>query len=395
MATDPAPDFTTRPPLPAPENAPHAGAAGDRREDDHEASRATPEELIQRRPDVRTLALLGLLSLGVCYTLYFARPVLFPIVLAILLAFVLDPVVSALQRTRLPRGLATGIVLLALAAGTAYGIYRLAGPAASWIEDAPRNVARLERKLRNVKQPVEEVGRATKEVEKIARLRDENAPNEVTVREPGLGENLVSGTREFVSDAVVTLVLLFFLLASGDLFLRKLTRLLPSLSGKKRAVQVVRHVRGDISTYLLTMSLINVGLGCAIAGAMWLLDMPNPLLWGVMGGFLNFVPYLGPLVGVTIVAAASLLTFDTVGRAALAPLSYFLLNTIEGSLVTPAIMGRRLSLNPVAVFVSLVFWGWIWGIPGALMAVPLVVTTKIICDHYEPLSGFGEFLGRS
>lgn len=391
MATEPAPEFPDAAPLPLPppDEVESDGAdAGD-------PSPARPEELFRRRPHVRTIALVGLLIMGVCYTLYFGRPVLFPIVLAILLAFVLDPVVGFFERLRLPRALATGLVLLGLTGGTVYGVYRLSGPTAEWIEQAPQNLDRLERKLRNIKEPVEEMGRATEEVEKIARLRNGDTADAVRVQEPTLGENLLSGTRDFLSDGVVTLVLLFFLLASGDLFLRKLARVLPSVTEKKRAVRVVRRIRSDISTYLLTLSAINVGLAAAITGAMWLLDMPNPVLWGVMGGLLNFVPYLGPLIGVTVVAAASLLTFDTVGRAALAPLAYFALNSIEGSFVTPAIMGRRLSLNPIVVFISLLFWGWMWGIPGALMAVPLVVTAKIICDQYEPLAAFGEFLGRA
>ena len=388
MATEPAPHFPDSAPLPLPPPGVVEPA-------DSADAPARPEELFQRPPDIRTIALVGLLVIAICYTLYFARPVFFPIVLSILLAFVLNPVVGLLERLYLPRAVATGVVLFGLAGGTVYGVYRLSGPAAEWIEDAPQNLDRLERKLRNIRQPVEDMGRATEEVEKIARLQNDDAPAEVRVREPGLGESLVAGTRDLLSDGVVTLVLLFFLLASGDLFLRKLAHVLPSLSGKKTAVRVVRRIRADVSTYLLTLSVINVGLGLAVTGALWLLDMPSPVLWGVMAGVLNFVPYLGPLIGVTIVAAASLLTFDTVGRAALAPLAYFALNALEGSFVTPAIMGRRLSLNPVVVFISLLFWGWLWGVPGALMAVPLVVTAKIICDQYEPLSGLGEFLGRT
>lgn len=384
----------------APPHAPALGAgtasaeSGD--ENGHLRARTRPEELLERRPDARRFALLSLLLLASLYTLYFARPVLLPIVLAILLSFVLDPIVGLLERLRLPRAIAAGLVLLGLVGATGYGVYRLSGPAEEWIEQAPKNFQELEEKLRSIKAPVEEMGRATEEVERIAQIgEDGDRPTEVRVRERSLGEHLFDRVRKFFSDGVVTLVLLFFLLASGDLFLRKLARVLPTLRAKKRAVSVARHVRSDISTFLLTMSAINLGLALSVGLAMWALGMPNPVLWGVMAGVLNFIPYLGPLVGVVIVALVSLLTFDTIGRAAFAPLAYLALNTIEGSLVTPAIMGRQLSLNPVAIFISLIFWGWIWGIPGALMAVPLVVTMKIVCDHYEPLSAFGEFLGRA
>lgn len=362
--------------------------------DEHDEARTEPRELLERNPDTRTLALLGLLTLGVFYTLYFARPVILPVVLAMLLAFVLDPVVGFFSRLRLPRALAAGLVIFGLLGGTGFAVFKLSGPAADWIEEAPAHFAELEQKLVRIRGPVEDVGRATEEVEKITRMGPEQSDPERVVSEPSLATVMWQRVRKFISDGVITVTLLFFLLASGDLFLRKVAKVLPSIRSKKRAVKVARHVRHDISTFLGTLSAINVGLGLAVTGLMLALDMPNPLLWGVMAGLLNFVPYLGPLVGVTIVAMVSLLTFDSIGRAALAPLGYLALNALEGSLVTPAIMGRQLALNPVAVFISLLFWGWIWGIPGALMAVPLVVTAKIVCDHYEPLAGFGEFLGR-
>lgn len=385
---EPLPDEPLAVPLPV--RAPDAVEL----EDEHDEARTEPRELLERNPDTRTLALLGLLTLAALYTLYFARPVLLPVALAILLGFILDPVVGLFSRLRVPRALAAGIVIVGLLGATGFAVSRLAGPAADWIEDAPAHFAELEQKLGGIREPVEDVGRATEEVEKITRMEPGRSEPERVVSNPSLATVMWQNVRKFISDGVITLTLLFFLLASGDLFLRKIARVLPSIRSKKRAVKVARHVRHDISTYLGTLSVVNVGLGLGVAGVMLALDMPNPVLWGVMAGLLNFVPYLGPLVGVTIVAMVSLLTFDAIGRAALAPLGYLALNAIEGSLVTPAVMGRRLSLNPVAVFTSLLFWGWIWGIPGALMAVPLVVTAKIVCDHYEPLAGFGEFLGR-
>jgi predicted PurR-regulated permease PerM len=149
-----------------------------------------------------------------------------------------------------------------------------------------------------------------------------------------------------------------------------------------------------ISKYLVTMTLINVGLGVAVGGAMRLADMPNPVLWGVTAAVLNFVPYLGPVVTLGMIALVSLLTFEDLGRAFVAPGLYLGLNALEGYLVTPMLLGRRLLLNPVVIFLGIIFWGWLWGIPGALLAVPILVTFKIFCDHIGPLSPIGECLGR-
>ena len=128
--------------------------------------------------------------------------------------------------------------------------------------------------------------------------------------------------------------------------------------------------------------------------ALWLLGMPNPVLWGLMVAGLNFVPYLGPVVGVIVVALAALTTFESTAYAMLPPAVYFVINAIEGNLVTPAIMGRRLRMNPVAIFISLSLWGWIWGIPGALLATPLLLAFKTVCDHVVTLQPLGEFIGR-
>ncbi|MGH7358694.1 MAG: AI-2E family transporter, partial [Candidatus Rokuibacteriota bacterium] len=157
---------------------------------------------------------------------------------------------------------------------------------------------------------------------------------------------------------------------------------------------IARDMEEHISKYLVTMTLINVGLGAAVGGAMRLADMPNPVLWGVTAAVLNFVPYLGPVVTLGMIALVSLLTFEGLDRALVAPALYLGLNALEGYLVTPMLLGRRLLLNPVVIFMGIIFWGWLWGIPGALLAVPIMATFKIFCDHIGPLSPIGEFLGR-
>jgi predicted PurR-regulated permease PerM len=191
----------------------------------------------------------------------------------------------------------------------------------------------------------------------------------------------------------VTIILLYFLLASGNLFLQKLVRVLPRFQDKRIAVTIVRQIEKDISLYLLTVTMINAGLGVAVGTAMYGLGMPNPVLWGVMAGCFNFIPYLGAIASAIVLTLVASVTFDQLGHILLVPVVFVALNELEGMIITPAIVGKRLSLNPVAIFIWLLLWGWLWGIPGTLIAVPLLAVIKIICDNIAPLAPMGEFLG--
>ncbi len=352
-------------------------------------------DLVGRPVDLRAIALTGIFSLGVLYTLYFARDFLLPIVVAILLGFLLSPPVGWLESRRLPRPLAAALVLLALLAVLGFGLSRTLGPAREWVTEAPTHLTGIERKLRRILRPVAEVSEAAKQVEELTAAAggQNEAPVEVQSK-PSLRQLLFANTQKLVASAGVMLVLLYFLLVSGDLFLRKLVRVLPRMADKRRAVEIARQIQSDISTHLATITLINACLGLLVALALRLVGLPNPLLWGALAAILNFVPYLGAFVGVLLVAAASLLAFEDVGRALAAPAVYLALTSIEGALLTPIILGHRLALNPVVIFVGLFFWGWIWGIPGALLAVPMLLATKIFCDNIAPLAPIGEFLGR-
>jgi predicted PurR-regulated permease PerM len=219
-------------------------------------------------------------------------------------------------------------------------------------------------------------------------------PQAVIIQRPPLLESLIAQGWSVLFGFAVLVILLYFLLASGDLFLRKLIHVLPRFEDKKRAVTIAREIEFQISRYLVTAALINAGLGTAGGLVFWLIGVPNPAVWGMMGAVLNFIPYLGALTTVTIVTLVATATFPSLGHALLAPAAYLALASIEGNFVTPYIMGRRLTLNPVVIFVGLTFWGWLWGIPGALLAVPMLVMFKIFCDHTEPLAAIGEFLGK-
>jgi predicted PurR-regulated permease PerM len=347
----------------------------------------------QRALDIRSVSLTGLFVLATFYTLYFARDFILPILLAWILSSLLAPIVRLFKGVRIPEPLSALFILLALLGTLSLGAYRLSDPAAEWIQRAPQSLSGVRAKLQRIMRPMQGVQETTKEIEKMTTLGKDQEATAVEIRKPGLGEIVLSGAKNFLLAGGVTLVLLYFLLASGDMFLLKLVKILPTLENKKRAVEIYRQIEADVSTYLAVVTLINIGFGCVIGFSMYLLGMPNPLLWGVMAAVLAYVPYLGSLIGIGTVTVVAILTFDEIFRIILVPSIYFALDTIEANLVTPMILGRRLALNPVVIFIWLIFCGWIWGITGALLAVPLLAIIKIISDQVEQLAPIGEFLG--
>jgi predicted PurR-regulated permease PerM len=286
---------------------------------------------------------------------------------------------------------------VALVAGVAGSVYGLSGPASRWLDQVPVAMVEVRAKLETLRQPVADVQEAAQKVEDLAQGQlgeGQSQPVEVAVKGPGLTQMFLGGAVSFVTGLVVMIALLFFLLASGDTLLRQAVSVAPRLSDKRRVVEIARDTEDDISYYLLTVSLINAGLGVAVGSAMYLLGMPNPILWGVMAGVFNFIPFLGAVVGIGVVGLVALLSFDQFWPILLPPLSYLVLTSLEAQFVTPALLARRLTLNPVAVFVALIVWTWLWGIAGALLAVPMLATFKICCDHIEPLNPIGTMLGR-
>jgi predicted PurR-regulated permease PerM len=346
-------------------------------------------EALRDRIEIRSLAITGLFVLAGLYTLYFARGFFLPIVLAVLLDFLLSPLIRTLKRARIPEPLGAALVVLALLAVTGGAVYGLAGPAKEWGSKLPASIREAEMRLQKLRRPVEQVSKTAEQAEQATKMEGSQAP-EVVVKGPSFSRRLF-GT---MTTALEVIILLYFLLAAGDLFLQKLIKVLPLLRDKKKAVAIARETEASISTYLVTVTLLNLGLGLAVAAVMYVLEMPNPLLWGALAAFAEFIPYLGATVMVAMLTLAGLVTFEQVGPALLVPSGYLAVNLLQSQFITPLILGRRLTLNPVAIFIGLVFWWWIWGVPGAFMAVPLIATLKIFCDHIEALAPIGEFLGR-
>lgn len=343
-------------------------------------------------------AISGLFLLAVLTFLYFARNFVLPIMMALILSLVFLPAVRYMKKLGIPAPLGSGVIVLGLVAVFTIGAYNLVEPAGKWFDRAPQSLREIDVKLRRLMGSVQDVAMATAQVEditqQIAKVGSGNTKiQEVVIKESNLAGIVLGATGSFLLTALSTLILLYFLMAGGDLFLRKTISALPRLTDKKRAVDIAHQVESAVSTYLLTVSIINVALGSAVALVMYLLGVPNPLLWGVMVGVFNFIPYLGDIASIIVLTLVGLLTFDELWLSLSVPGIFCLLTITEGYLLTPLIVGRRLSLNPVVIVLSVLFWGWMWGMPGALLAVPMLIALKTFFDRVRPLQVFGEFLG--
>ncbi|HSD36953.1 MAG TPA: AI-2E family transporter [Rhodocyclaceae bacterium] len=333
--------------------------------------------------------------LAVLYTVYFARPFLLPVMLALLLVMVLRPMVRVLeQRLRLPAPLASALVVLGWLGLVGAGGAVLAQPAMDWVERAPSSLRDIDQKISSLKRSVLNMQRATQQIDNLTKVEAQPRVREVAVARISFGSMLLSGTQNFMLSAFSVVILVFFLLASGDSLLRKIVKITPSLRDKIKAVEIARTVERDVGRYLLTLTGINLILGVVTTLAMFALGMPNAMLWGAMAFALNYIPYLGATITMTVLTVVALLTFNKIGEAALVPLVFLGITTLEGQILQPYVIGRRFSVTPVLVFLSLLFWGWMWGIAGMLMAVPILVTFKIVCAHIESLARVHEFMER-
>ena len=334
-----------------------------------------------------------LVALGIIAFLYLARPVVLPVVLACVAGMTFKPLIRWLSYCHIPPAVSAAVVLSLLVTGIAIGSMQLGQPALAWVNEAPEHMAELRQKAQKLFPRFARFSQAAAAVNDLGATETE--PNKTTVelktsRVPSGA--FINWTGVLLAGAGETLVLLYLLLASGDMFLQKLVHVMPTLSDKTRAVEISHEIQQKISNYLFSVSLINIGLGVVVSGGLYFMGVPNPLMWGVLVAVLNFVPYFGPVAGVVLLAAVGLLTFDTLWKAFLPPAWYLLLHLLEANLITPVLMGRRFTLNPVAIFVSLIFWTWLWGVPGALLSVPLLVAIKIICDRVPSLSAVSELV---
>ena len=341
---------------------------------------------------VRSHATVGLFILACLYTVVFARPFLLPLTVGLMLYFLLIPVVRALKLLRVPEPVAATLVVATLLAGLALAVYALSWPASEWIAKAPESLHRIEDRAQKVLRPIRRLTQTAEQMERITTVESRPQP-EVKVSEPGLGETVFGGMQAFLAGTVVVFTLLFFLLASGDRVTARLAGMLPRLQDRRRAAEIAREIEKHVSAYLYVTTLVNVGFGAVVTGTMLLMGMPNAVLWGVLAGVTSFVPYLGGLLCTVLLGMAAVLAFPDWQSALLVPLVFAVLDTVKGYVVAPLLTGRHLTLNTPVLFVGLLFWWWVWGVAGALLAVPILSILKIVCERIPAWRPLAEFLG--
>ncbi len=340
--------------------------------------------------------LVALVVLASAFALHEASQVVAPLTLALLLGFLLRPVIRLLGRIRVPPLIASSILVVVLMGGAIGAATQLWEPVRQWLQKAPQVLAQLEDRLRPVREPMEQVSQAARGLEQITEVGGQGGGQsaEVRVKKPGLVQAVTDRAGLFVAEGALTISFLFFVLAFGDELLERIVRTRSGPDESSRVLEAARATERSVSTYLATLTLVYAVLGTATSLAMWAAGMPHPVLWGLVAAVLNFVPYLGPLACLLVIGAVSLVTFDDPLRAMVAPGLYLVLTTVEGNLVTPVVLGRRFAINPLVLFTWVFVWAWMWGVAGALVAVPLLTTLKLVAEQIPSASWIVKAIAR-
>ena len=342
--------------------------------------------------DPRTFFLGGLFALGVLAALYVASSVILPVVFALVLNLLLQPGVRLLGRLHLPRAVGALLTVLLVIGAIVGLVAALSVPAATWAERLPEGIPRLEAHLQVMKGPIQALQKVIQQAEQVADAPPSRGSIVSVRRDLGITGALFAGTRSILDGLFTTVLVLYFLLVAGNIFLRRIVEILPTFGNKRQAVDISQQIQEDISAYLVTITAMNAAVGVTTAVAMYLCGLGDPLLWGTTAFLLNFIPILGPLFGVCIFVLVGMLSFESLWWALLPPALYFGIHLIEGESLTPMLLARRFTLNPVLIILSLVFWFWMWGMLGAILAVPMLAILKIISDRLRPLKALGHFL---
>ncbi|HBJ33158.1 MAG TPA: AI-2E family transporter [Planctomycetaceae bacterium] len=335
----------------------------------------------------------------VIYALYFARSLTVPIATGIVLYLVLRPAVRYGHRYGIPSSLGAAGVMAAFLILLGLGTFFVMEPAKETALQTPMYLETVKEKLSFITARLKEVGKATERIAETTEAEDvgslEESPVPVEIKQPAWAGNLtyLSGTGNVVTFFTISGVLLYFLLAHGDDLLLRIMKSLPDFTSRRRFLEVVQNVQEGLSSYLAQVTVINLGLGIAVGMAMWMLGMPSPMLWGAMAFAFNFIPIVGAIAGAAIVFVVALVNFEPTYYAFIVTATFLLLTSVEGQFITPSILGRSMSMNPVMVFLSISVWGWMWGMMGVFLSVPLLIAARMACERYEGLAPLGMILG--
>ncbi|HVI24624.1 MAG TPA: AI-2E family transporter [Xanthomonadaceae bacterium] len=399
MTSEPPPELTPapaaglpHPPLPS-TPLPAGAAAAASSASAAPASDAPAPPLPRPRPRGPT-SMLVLATLAVGFTLWAAQDLILPVLLALFFALVGNPILRLLQRLWIPRFLGA---LLVIAFGM-YGTYQLGhqlvAPAAEWIREVPRELRDLTPKLRSLVRPVQE---ANKAAENIARVAGGEPARTVQLvkAEPDDPYGALSATPRLVTSVLAVVLLTFFFMVYGQSLQRNAIALLPERKQQRLTVEILQSIEHEISRYVLTISLINVALGLVYAAVLHLfLGVPadEALLWGTMAALLNFAPYVGPLIGMCVMLLMGFVSYDELWQSLLPAAVYLGLHTLEGQIITPIVLGARMALSPLVLILALMVFGWLWGIIGLLLAVPLLVCVKLVLSRLDGMEKWARLL---
>lgn len=365
--------------------------------------------VVQMPVDVRSITLTVLTVLASILVLQYARPFFIPVVLGVLISYVLAPAVTSMARHGVPRVLGAFLVIAALCGSIGFGVYTLTDEAVSIIDDVPRAAQKLRERMQKAGHDGEEgllskVQSAATEIDKAAATAAEPTPTargvqRVQVMQPGFsasdyvwlgGRNVMN----FLGQFAVVLFLVYFLLVTDDLFKRKIVKIAgPTLTKKKISVQIMDEINHQISSFLRVQVITSLLVGTATALALWWFGVNNFVIWGILAGIFNSIPYLGPIIVTGGLAVVSFMQFDDLVRTSYVAGTALAITSLEGWLLTPVLMSRAARMNPVAIFVGLLFWSWVWGVWGTILAVPILMALKSVCDRVEDLQPIGELLG--
>jgi predicted PurR-regulated permease PerM len=378
---------------PPPQRPPLSPVSDDHLSEPHTVVTEAADEAEMPLPsDPKTFFLGGLFALGVLAALYVASSIILPVVLAFVLNLLLQPVVRLLGRVHLPRAVGALLTVLLVVGALVGFVAALSVPAATWAARLPEGIPRLEAHLQVIKGPIQALQKVIQQAEQVADAPPSRGSIVSVRRDLGITGALFAGTRSVLDGLFTTVLVLYFLLVAGNIFLRRIVEILPTFSNKRQAVDISQQIQEDISAYLVTITAMNAAVGVTTALAMYLCGLGDPLLWGTTAFLLNYIPILGPFFGVCIFVLVGMLSFESLWWALLPPALYFGIHLVEGETLTPMLLARRFTLNPVLIILSLVFWFWMWGMLGAILAVPMLAILKIISDRLRPLKALGHFL---
>ncbi|WP_426286233.1 AI-2E family transporter [Luteibacter sp. E-22] len=337
------------------------------------------------------ISLTCLVLLAVIYTVAIGKSLLVPLVLAGFIGLALNPIVAAAANLRIPRWLSAVTVMVLLGFGLVSAVTTLSEPALNWFHQAPTAMRAFAPKIKPLTQQIEAASRATQNLVGGTVVRNApQSPNSFAFT----AWDILAGAPKVLASVLTVALLVFFFLVYGDEILRRAVEISPTFAYKRHTVSIVRSIQVEVSSYLLLTAAINVTLGLVTAGMLYLYGVPDPLLWGTVATIANFIPYVGAITTTTVLAIVGALHFQELGPALLPAATFAGITAVEGNMITPMLQGRRSRLSPVAILLWLLVWGWLWGVPGALLAVPMLTCVKLITAKLRGWQWFAHIISR-